>query len=198
MPNWYRLSLLISVIILCDIPCGCILCEAYCTVEKVRCTFILPQDGKTKSSKKFKAITCPVNIKPLSQDGLAVYTIYQNTLCVAISVMISLVINKSCVGEHNALQCRHNERNGVSNHRPNDFCSTVYWGADQRTHQSSESLAFVRGIHRWPVTSPHKGPVTRKMFPFDDVIMIVRVPDIVHTSRKSLWRSPECITDMDF
>ena len=44
-------------------------------------------------------------------------------------------------------------------------------GADQRKHQSSASLAFVRGIHRWPVNSPHKGPVPRKMFPFDDVIM---------------------------
>ena len=50
--------------------------------------------------------------------------------------------------------------------------STVYSGADQRKHQSYASLAFVRGIHRWPVNSPHKGPVTRKMFPFDDVIMI--------------------------
>ena len=49
--------------------------------------------------------------------------------------------------------------------------STVCSGADQRTHQSSASLAFVRGIHRWPVNSSHKGPVTRKMFPFDDVIM---------------------------
>ena len=49
--------------------------------------------------------------------------------------------------------------------------STVYSGADQRRHQSSASLAFVRGIHRWPMNSPHKGPVTRKMFPFDDVIM---------------------------
>ena len=48
--------------------------------------------------------------------------------------------------------------------------SSVYSGADQRKHQSSCSLAFVRGIHRWPVNSPHKGPVTRKMFPFDDVI----------------------------
>ena len=38
-------------------------------------------------------------------------------------------------------------------------------------HQSSGSLAFVRGIHRWPVNSPHKGPVTRKMFPFDDVMI---------------------------
>ena len=49
--------------------------------------------------------------------------------------------------------------------------STVYSGADQRKHQSSASLAFVEGIHRSPVNSPHKGPVTRKMFPFDDVIM---------------------------
>ena len=49
--------------------------------------------------------------------------------------------------------------------------STVYSGADQRKHQSSASLAFVRGIHRWPVNSPHKWPVTRKMFPLDDVIM---------------------------
>ena len=51
--------------------------------------------------------------------------------------------------------------------------STVYSGADQRKHQSSASLAFVRGIHRGPVNSPHKWPVTRKMFPFDDVIMAV-------------------------
>ena len=49
--------------------------------------------------------------------------------------------------------------------------STVYSGADQRKHQISASLAFVRGIHRGPVNSPHKRPVTRKMFPFDDVIM---------------------------
>ena len=49
--------------------------------------------------------------------------------------------------------------------------STVYSGADQRQHQRSASLAFVWGIHRWPVNSPHKGPVTQKMLPFDDVIM---------------------------
>ena len=47
--------------------------------------------------------------------------------------------------------------------------STVYSDADQRRHQSSVSLAFVRGIHRWPGNSPHRWPVTRKMFPFDDM-----------------------------
>ena len=51
--------------------------------------------------------------------------------------------------------------------------SAVYSGADQRKHQSSASQAFVLGIHRWPVDSLHKWPVTRKMFPFDDVIMYV-------------------------
>ena len=49
--------------------------------------------------------------------------------------------------------------------------STVYSGANQRKHQSPASLAFVRGIPWGPVNSPHKWPVTRKMFPFDDVIM---------------------------
>ena len=44
--------------------------------------------------------------------------------------------------------------------------STVYSGADQRKHQSSASLAFVR----WPVNYPQKGPVTQKMFPCDDVM----------------------------
>ena len=52
-------------------------------------------------------------------------------------------------------------------------CSTVCSGADQRKHQSYVSLAFVMGIHRWRVGSPHKGPVTRKMFPFDDTIMMI-------------------------
>ena len=54
--------------------------------------------------------------------------------------------------------------------------STVYPDADQRKHQSSASLAFVRGIHRWLVNSPHKWPVTRKMFPFDDVIIYGMCP----------------------
>ena len=78
--------------------------------------------------------------------------------------------------------------------------STVYSGADQRKHQSSASLASVWGIHRWSVDSPHKRPVTQKIFPFDDVIMrcylsiyvtsvslAVCLQTEAHIS-KSLWR----------
>ena len=42
-----------------------------------------------------------------------------------------------------------------------------------KKNQNSGSLAFLRGIHRWPVDSSHKWPVTRKMFPFDNVIMFL-------------------------
>ena len=63
--------------------------------------------------------------------------------------------------------------------------STVYSGADQRKHQSPASLAFVWGIHRRPVNSPHKWPVTRKMFPFVDVIMFFK-KRLAHSSKTFL------------
>ena len=53
-------------------------------------------------------------------------------------------------------------------------CSTVCLGAQQRKHQSSVSLAFVRGIHWWLVDSPHKGPVTRNIFPVADVFLLTQ------------------------
>ena len=70
-----------------------------------------------------------------------------------------------------AFQWRHNERDGVSNHQPHDCLLNRLFRRWSKKHQSSASLALVRGIHQSPVNSPHKWPVTRKMFPFDDVIM---------------------------
>ena len=60
-------------------------------------------------------------------------------------------------------------------------CSIVCSRVHQRKHQNSASLALVRAIHRWLVNSPHKGPATRKMFPFDDVTMMYwRITDIIY------------------
>ena len=67
--------------------------------------------------------------------------------------------------------------------------STVYSDADQRKHQSSASPAFVRGIHRGPVNSPHKWPVTRKMFPFDDVIMVSEQFSLLYVQHHDLYLS---------
>ena len=75
-------------------------------------------------------------------------------------------------GHLNALQWRHNGAMVSQITSPTIVYSVVYSGVDQRKYQSSASLAFARGIHLWPVISLHKGPVTRKMIPFDDVIMV--------------------------
>ena len=64
--------------------------------------------------------------------------------------------------------------------------SIVYSGVNQRKHQSSASLAFVREIHRGPVNFPHKWPVTRKMFPFDDVIMVISLHKTLKKKHHSL------------
>ena len=74
--------------------------------------------------------------------------------------------------------------------------STVCSGADQQKHQSSVSLAFVRGIHRWPVNTRPKGPVTRKiMFPFDDVVMVLVELDCLE--QPIAWPMNEAALDVE-
>ena len=65
--------------------------------------------------------------------------------------------------------------------------STLYSGTDQRKHQSSTSLAFVWGIHWWPVNSPQKWPVTGKIFPFDDIIMMWDNTATIQKKNKQTW-----------
>ena len=92
-------------------------------------------------------LMCWVSLFLCIQSSLSKYRYVWTSACFSIS-----------------LQWRHNEHDGVSNHQPQDCLLN-------RLIKASASLAFVREIHRRPVNSPHKGPVTRKMFPFDDVIM---------------------------
>ena len=72
------------------------------------------------------------------------------------------------------LQWRHNERDGVWNNQPGDCLLDRLFR--RKPKKSPASMAFVWGIHRWPVNSPHKWPVTRKMFPFGDVFMLLCTP----------------------
>ena len=69
--------------------------------------------------------------------------------------------------------------------------STVYSGAEQRKLQGSVSPAFVRGIHQWQVNSPHKRPVTQKVFPFDDIIMSDLLIQQDHTAGASFTNTDE-------
>ena len=88
----------------------------------------------------------------------------QNPCCLCLQVIHIMYFSLACL-----LQIRHNERDVVTS--LTIVYLTVYSGADPRKHQSSASLDFVRGIRRSPVNSPHRGPVTLKMLPFDGAIM---------------------------
>ena len=68
----------------------------------------------------------------------------------------------SCIFYHD----HYNECDGISNHRHLDCLLSHLF----RHRSKKTSLSFVRGIHQWPVDSPHKGPVSKKMFPFDYVM----------------------------
>ena len=74
---------------------------------------------------------------------------------------LSIISPFSIMFTIDTVQWRHNECDGVSNHRPLDCL----------LNRLFRSTGLCEGIHRWPANSPHNRPVTRKMFPFHDVFM---------------------------
>ena len=78
---------------------------------------------------------------------------------------------RATITSHKSLHWRHNDHDGVSNHQPHRCLPNRLF----RSRSNKTSKLRVTGLRvgnsPGPVNSPHKGPVTRKMFPFDDVIM---------------------------
>ena len=70
------------------------------------------------------------------------------------------------------LQWRHNGRDGVWNYQPPDCLLNRLLGRTSKKISKIRVTGLCVGNSPWPVNSPHKGPVARKMFPFDDVSMI--------------------------
>ena len=81
------------------------------------------------------------------------------------------------------LQWCHDERDGISNYRRLDCLLNLLFRRRWKKISKLRVTGFVKGIHRWPMDSPHNGPVTRKMFPIDDVTM--HVPWLVKASARS-------------
>ena len=80
-----------------------------------------------------------------------------------------------------ALQWRRNKHDSVSNHQRLDcLLNRLFRRRSKKTSKLRATSLYVRGIHRWLLDSPHKGPVTRKMFPFHDVIIINRYMPEAH------------------
>ena len=96
--------------------------------------------------------------------------IYHNPITIK-TYMIPAKSNGELLIWLRSLQWRLNERDCASNNCHLD-CLLNCLFRRRSIHQSPATLAFVSGIHRWEENSPPKGPVTRKMFPFDDVTMV--------------------------
>ena len=70
-----------------------------------------------------------------------------------------------------ALQWRHNDHDGVSNHQPHGCLLNHLIRRRSKKTSELRVTGLCMGNSPGPVNSPHKWPVTRIMFPFDDVIM---------------------------
>ena len=69
------------------------------------------------------------------------------------------------------LRWRHNDHDSVSNHQPHGCLLNRLFRRRSKKTSKLRVTGLCAGNSPVPVNSPHKGPVTRKMFPFDDVIM---------------------------
>ena len=89
------------------------------------------------------------------------------------------------VGSHPlSLQWRYNGCDGVLNHQTHHCLLNRLFRRRSKKTSKLRVTGLCAGNHRWPVNSPHKGPVTRKMFPFDDIIMF---PQLIVPYVRTLW-----------
>ena len=127
-------------------------------------TLAVPQ-YPAQSSATFKK-SCMPFFSAVAADSLAMLG---TTISIGILVMKNLCVLRACWCMGLAVHYNDIIMGAIASQITS--LTIVYSIVYQRKHQSSASSAFVWGIHRGPVNSPHKWPVTRKMFPFDDVIM---------------------------
>ena len=103
---------------------------------------------------------------------IMIMTMIMTTTTTIPILSLPFVYMLQCIIVSFTLLWRHNGHDCVPNHQLHHCLLNCLFGRiSKKTSQSSASLAFAWGIHRGPVNSPHKWPVTRKMSLFDDVIM---------------------------
>ena len=97
------------------------------------------------------------------------HTVYRNVLLFSF-----VLLYHTSLGIHTTLEWRHNGWDVVSNHQSHDCLLNRLFSRRSKKTSKLRVAGLCEGNSpvRWPVNSPHKGPVTWKMFPFDDVIMI--------------------------
>ena len=111
----------------------------------------------------YNSITDIIVSHTLTSDCNVKYVIFQQNLVIVLFSVFEKIVS---------LQWRHNERDGVSNHQScNCLLNRLFKARIKENIKAPCHWPLCWGIHRWPVNSPHKWPVTWKMLSFDDVII---------------------------
>ena len=131
-------------------------------------------------------------LKPQQQNSSSITLQYTLTYCSWHHMVIresktwfSLMFDTKCYiqhppkpQQHNSAQpplpWRHNGHDCVSNHQPYHCLLNLLFERRSKKTSKLHVSGLVWGIHWGPVNSPHKWPITPKMFPFDDVIMSLK------------------------
>ena len=131
------------------------------------------QNGLHLADDIFKCIFLNGNYDILVQDSIKF-----SSSSIKLSNITMVKLRFGVAQSHNdhgieSLQWRHNGRDGISNHQPHHWLLNSLFRRRSKKTSKLRVTGICGGIHRGPVNPPHKWPVTRKMFPLDDVIMIV-------------------------
>ena len=124
---------------------------------------------------------------------LCLYFHFKSSTTLALSLvwfgeLITNVLSTGSCWDAYSLQWRHNDHNGVSNHQPHGCLLKRWFRRRSKKTSKLRVTALCVGNSPGPVNSPHKWPVTRKMFPFDDVIMFSQKILDTTISHNNAWQ----------
>ena len=108
--------------------------------------------------------------------------------------LTSSIVGQRDLRAYYPLQWRHNGYDDVSNHQPPGCLLNRLFRRGSKKTSKLRVTGLCAGIHQWPVNSPHKWPVTRKMFPFDDVIKRVWLFVYIHRCLQYPWKNFSCLS----
>ena len=134
---------------------------------------------------------CQWTVHSIPQDILGQNQGYQ-------PILLHVLVYDKAVLEHSlgslaiySLRWRHNERDSVSNHQPRDCLLNGLFRRRSKKTSKLRVTGLCAGNSPGSVNSPHKGPVTQKVFPFDDVIMFSMWLDLgPRWDRQFHWHFP--------
>ena len=135
-------------------------------------------------------LQCTIPLTSIWQHVFQEFPLKWYVICISVAnvVRAKALAMGACRDYSSPLRWRHNDYDGVSNHQPHGcLLNRLFRRRSKKTPKLCVTGLCV-GNSPGPLNSPHKWPVTRRMFPFDDVIMVrIACMSVIAGWLKSLW-----------